>query len=147
MSTQAYAEKTMVRSNAKNAPAPKAMLWTGRVLSGITILFMLMDAVMKFVTPAPAPVVEAMAKLGYPASTAFGLGIVLLASTILYAVPRTSVLGAILLTGYLGGACSTHVRVQDGAFNTFFPVIFGAMVWGGLYLRDSRVRALIPLRN
>lgn len=147
MSAQTFIEKRIARPGTKTASGSKAMLWTGRVLSALPILFLLMDAAMKFVTPAPAPVVEAMNKLGYPASTAFGLGIVLLMSTVLYAVPRTAVLGAILLTGYLGGACSTHVRVQDGAFNILFPLVFGLMIWGGLYLRDSRVRALIPLRG
>ncbi|MGH7964070.1 MAG: DoxX family protein, partial [Candidatus Binatia bacterium] len=76
-----------------------------------------------------------------------GLGIVLLACTVLYLIPRTSVLGAILLTGYLGGAVATHVRVEDGLFPVFFPVIVGALLWGGLVLRDDRLRSLIPLRN
>jgi len=147
MSAQTFVETKTAGSSTKTASGSKAMLWTGRVLSALSILFFLMDAVMKFITPAPPQVVEAMSKLGYPVSVTFGLGIVLLISTILYAVPRTAVLGAILLTGYLGGACSTHVRVQDGAFNTLFPVVFGLILWGGLYLRDSRVRALIPLRG
>jgi len=147
MSAQTFVETKTAGSDTKTASGSKAMLWTGRVVSTLSILFFLMDAVMKFVTPAPPQVVEAMSKLGYPVSVTFGLGIVLLISTILYAVPRTAVLGAILLTGYLGGACSTHVRVQDGAFNTLFPVVFGLILWGGLYLRDSRVRALIPLRG
>ena len=95
----------------------------------------------------PAPVVEATVQLGYPESVIFGLGIVLLACTVFYLVPRTSILGAILLTGYLGGAVATHVRVGDGLFPIFFPVILGVLVWGGLFLRDDRLRALLPWRS
>ncbi len=95
----------------------------------------------------PAPVVEATVQLGYPESVIFGLGIVLLACTVVYLVPGTSILGAILLTGYLGGAVATHVRVGDGLFPIFFPVILGVLVWGGLFLRDDRLRALLPWRS
>jgi hypothetical protein len=91
--------------------------------------------------------VEGTVKLGYPVSVILGLGIVLLASTLLYIIPRTAVLGAILLTGYLGGAVASNVRVQGGWFAILFPVFFGALIWGGLYLRDARLRALIPLRS
>jgi hypothetical protein len=90
-----------------------------------------------------APAMEGTAKLGYPLSEVFPIGIVLLACVILYVIPRTAVLGAILLTGYLGGATATMVRVQDPWF--LFPVVFGALVWLGLWLRDDRLRALIPL--
>ena len=117
-------------------------LWAGRVLSALPALFLLFDAVMKLVKPAP--VVEATVALGYPESVIRGLGIVLLACTILYVIPRTAVLGAILLTGYLGGAVATHVRVGDGAFPVVFPVILGALLWGGRYLRDERLRSLVP---
>jgi hypothetical protein len=117
-------------------------LWAERVLSALPALFLLFDAVMKLVKPAP--VVEATVALGYPQSVIRGLGIVLLACTILYVIPRTAVLGAILLTGYLGGAVATHVRVGDGAFPVVFPVILGALLWGGLYLRDERLRSLVP---
>jgi hypothetical protein len=85
--------------------------------------------------------------LGYPESVILGLGIVLTASTLLYAIPRTAVLGAILLTGYLGGAVATHVRVGGGAFPVLFPVCIGVLLWGGLVLRDARLRSLLPLRN
>lgn len=123
----------------------KGMIWAGRIITALAALFFLVDAVMKLFKPPV--VVEATVKLGYPESTIIGMGVVLLASTILYLIPRTAVLGAILLTGYLGGAVATHVRVGEGAFPVLFPVIFGALVWLGLYLRDERLRALIPLRR
>jgi hypothetical protein len=127
------------------APAPKAMLWAGYLMSILPALFLLLDGVMKLVKPEP--VVEATVKLGYPESVIFGLGIVLLACTVAYLIPRTSVLGAILLTGYLGGAVASHLRAGDGPFPVLFPVVFGALLWGGLVLRDARLRALLPLRS
>lgn len=132
-------------SEPQTMRAPKSMLWTGRILSGLPALFLLFDGAMKLVKPTV--VVETTVKLGYPESVITGLGIVLLACTLLYLIPRTSVLGAILLTGYLGGAVATHVRVGDSWFSIFFPAIFGALLWGGLYLRDDRVRAIVPLRK
>ena len=123
----------------------KGQLWAGRIISVLPALFLLLDAVMKFVKPAP--VVETTVKLGYPESVIVGLGAVLLISTVLYLIPKTSVLGAILLTGYLGGAVATHVRVQEGWFPIIFPVVFGALLWLGLYLRDQRLRALLPLKS
>ena len=123
-------------------------LWTGRILSGLVVLFLLVDAGFKLIKPLPAPAVQAFGQLGYPVGLAAGIGILLLACVALYAVPRTSVLGAILLTGYLGGAVASHVRVGDPWFShALFPVYIGLLVWGGLYLRDERVRALIPLRQ
>ena len=121
------------------------MLWTGRIVSTIAALFLLVDAVAKLFKPAP--VVEGTVQLGYPESVIIGLGILLLVCTILYMIPRTSVLGAILLTGYLGGATATHVRVGGPLFSILFPGIFGILIWGGLFLRDERLRALIPLRR
>ena len=126
-------------------PVSKKMLWVGWIMSGIPSLFLLVDGVMKLLKPEP--VVEATVKLGYPEDVIVGLGIVVLACTVLYIIPRTAVLGAILLTGYLGGAVATHVRAGEGAFPILFPVIFGAVLWGGLYLRDARLRALLPLRS
>ncbi|MGH9778637.1 MAG: DoxX family protein [Candidatus Acidiferrales bacterium] len=124
----------------------KKALWGGRILGGLPALFLLLDSVGKFVQPAP--VVEGTVKLGYSESVILPLGVVLLACTVLYLIPRTSVLGAILLTGFLGGAVATHVRVGDPLFtHVLFPVYFGVMLWGGLYLRDPRLRALIPLRS
>lgn len=124
-------------------PISPAALWTGRILSALVGLFLLFDGVMKLVKPEP--VVTATVELGYPESVITGIGIALLASAILYLIPRTAVLGAILLTGYLGGAVATHVRVEQGAFAILFPVFFGVLLWGGLYLREPRLRALIPL--
>ncbi len=118
-------------------------IWIGRVMSAIPALFLLMDSVMKFMKPAV--VVQGTVQLGYPESVILGLGVVLLVSTVLYLTPRTAVLGAILITGYLGGAVATHVRVGDPLFShILFPVYFGVLIWGGLFLRDDRVRTLLP---
>jgi hypothetical protein len=134
-----------VGTNATVA-ASKKELWAGRVIGALPVLFLLFDGIGKLVKPAP--VVEGTLQLGYQASVLVPLGIVLLACTILYAVPRTAVLGAILLTGYLGGAVATHVRVDNPLLtHTLFPIYFGVMLWGSLYLRDPRVRALLPLRS
>ena len=95
----------------------------------------------------PPEVIEGFVRLGYPESLALGLGILELACTAVYLIPRTSVLGAILLTGYLGGATATHVRVGDPFSMFIIPVILGVLVWGGLFQRDPRLRALIPLRS
>ena len=127
------------------APVSTKMLWTGRIISALPVLFLLMDGVMKLFKPAV--VVETTVKLGYSEAVILPLGIVLLTCTVLYVIPRTSVLGAILLTGYLGGAVATHVRVGEGWFPISFPIIFGVLIWGGLFLRDARVSALIPLRE
>ena len=115
-------------------------LWAGRIISALPALFLLIDGTMKLVKPPV--VVEATIKLGYSDSVIIGLGVLLLACTIIYLIPRTAVLGAILLTGYLGGAIATHVRVGDPLFTIIFPVILGTMIWGGLYLRDERLRSL-----
>jgi hypothetical protein len=128
------------------APVSKARLWTGRILSALPVLFLLMDGVMKLVKPEF--VVKATVQLGYPESIIFSLGIVLLICVILYVIPRTAVLGAILLTGYLGGAVATHARVGDPLFShTLFPVYVAILLWGGLYLRENRLRELISLRR
>src|ERR1700704_600674 len=124
----------------------KAMLWTGRVMSALPVLFFLMDGIMKLVKPPI--VVKSTVELGYPEGVILPIGIVLLVCTVLYVIPRTSVLGAILLTGYLGGAVATHVRVGDPLFShVLFPVYLGVLIWLGLYLRDDRLRALVPLRS
>ena len=125
--------------------ATKKALWIGRVISALAILFLLLDGGMKLVKPAV--VVEATVRLGYPESTIIPIGIVLLVSTILYAIPRTSVLGAILVIGYLGGAVATHVRAGGSLFEILFPVIMGVLVWAGLYLRYPGLRRFIPLRQ
>ncbi len=126
-------------------PVSKNILWTSRILSGIPALFLLVDGAMKLFKPAP--VVEATTQLGYSESVILPLGIVLLTCTIIYLIPRTAMLGAILLTGYLGGAVNTHVRAWQGWFPVLFPVVFGVFLWGGLYLRDERLQELIPMRR
>jgi hypothetical protein len=118
---------------------------TGRVLSALPALFLLFDGVMKL--GKPDFVVEATVRLGYPETVIVPLGIVLVVSTILYLIPGTAVLGAILLTGYLGGAVASHVRAGDSPFEILFPVFFGALLLGGLLLRDIRLRALLPWRS
>jgi hypothetical protein len=128
------------------APASKTKVRVGRVMSGLVVLFLVFDSVMKFIQPAP--VVEASQHLGLPLSLTVPIGITLLVCTTLYAIPRTSILGAILLTGYLGGAIASHLRVDSPLFtHVLFGVYLGLMVWGGLYLRDGRLRALLPLRR
>lgn len=121
------------------------MTWGGRIMGGLPALLLLVDGVMKLIKPSF--VVENTVAMGYPESCIVPLGIVLTASVILYLVPRTAVLGAILLTGYLGGAVDAHVHASHPAFNVGFPVFFGTLLWGGLFLRDARIRALIPLRS
>ena len=120
----------------------KRALWAGRVISTLPVLMLLMSAGMKFAKPPL--VVEGFTKMGYPERLSLVLGILELACTILYVIPQTAVFGAILLTGYLGGATATHVRIGDPFF---MPVLLGVLVWLGLYLRDLRLRALIPLRR
>jgi hypothetical protein len=124
----------------------RAPRYAGRTLSGIAIAFLGFDAAVK-VLLVPQ-VVEASAKLGFSASTVFNLGVILLASVLLYAYPRTSVLGAVLLTGYLGGAIATHVKLGDPLFShVLFPLYVALFVWGGLFLRDGRLRALFPVKR
>ncbi|HEY0151659.1 MAG TPA: DoxX family protein [Longimicrobium sp.] len=142
MTTQAIGHAAP-RTTSLSIPASR--LWTGRVLTAIPILFLTFDGASKVANIAP--VREAMVQLGYAADAGVGIGIILLACVALYTIPRTAVLGAILLTGYLGGAIATHVRVGNPLFShTLFPIYIAAMVWGGLYLRDARLRALVPLR-
>ncbi len=131
-----------MQPETQTAPVSKNVLWTGQDVSALPVLVLLFSAGMKFAKPAA--VVEGFTKLGYHASLAFGLGIVELVCTILYVIPRTSVLGAILLAGYLGGATATHLRVGDPFF---MPIVLGVLVWAGLFLRDVRLRTLIPLRR
>ncbi|MBZ5537881.1 MAG: DoxX family protein [Acidobacteriia bacterium] len=132
-----------MQSATQTTSVSKQALWAGRIITGLVAALLLFDAIVKVMKLAPA--MEGTVKLGYPASVVLPLGIVLLACVVLYAIPRTSVLGAILLTGYLGGAVATQVRVEDPLF--LFPIGFGVLVWGGLYLRDRQLRALIPMRN
>jgi len=122
----------------------KWMQWIGWGMTGLMIAFLLFDSVTKLVLEQH--VLEATTKIGYPLDVIRPIGIIGLVCTILYAIPRTSILGAILLTGYLGGAIASKVRIEDPMFSSvLFGVYFGILVWGGLYLRDERLRALIPL--
>jgi DoxX-like family len=124
----------------------RGKLWTGRVIAGLVALFLLVDAAMKFVQPKA--VVDAFVQTGWPIAVSSTLGALLLISTILYLIPRTAILGAILLTGYLGGAVAANVRLENPLFSrTLFPVYFGVLVWGSLWLRDPKVQSLIPLRS
>lgn len=132
-------------SGTQAAPISKKRLWAGRIVSALPVLMLLFSAVMKLLKPAG--VLDEFTRLGYPRNLAFGIGILELACTVVYIIPRTSVLGAILLTGYLGGAVATHVRIGDPLFNAFIPALLGGLAWGGLYLRDERLRALLPLRG
>ena len=133
-------------SDTQTAPVSKKMLWTGRIMNALVVLFLLMDGVMKLINPAP--VVEGMTKLGYPLSLTSVIGIVLLACVVVFAIPRTSILGAILLAGYLGGAVASQLRVGLPLFsNVLAPVYMGVLTWGGLFLREPRLRALFPLRS
>ncbi|MCU1242348.1 MAG: hypothetical protein JWO71_3074 [Candidatus Acidoferrum typicum] len=135
-----------IEQSAARVSSSKKGVWVGRALSGLVVLLLIPDAIIKFIKPAP--VVDTFAHLGLPLSNAVTLGILLLACTALYAIPRTSVLGAILLTGYFGGAVATHLRVGDPLFShILFPTYLDVLLWLGLYLRDSRLRALIPLRS
>jgi hypothetical protein len=131
--------------NAQMTNESKGMLWTGRILSGLIALLFVFDGVGHLMKPAP--VVEAFARLGYPLSASVGIGILALVCTAIYVTPRTSIFGAILMTGYLGGAVSTHVRAGSTLFETIFPVILGTLMWAGIYVRDAQLRKLIPVRR
>jgi hypothetical protein len=135
-----------MRSITQSPPVSKPKLWAGRIMTALPVLFLLFDTVIHLMNIAP--VVEAFTQLGYPASIARGLGMVELVCLVLYVIPRTSVLGAILLTGYLGGAVASNLRIGSPLFShVLFPIYVGILLWGGLYLREDRLRALIPLRS
>lgn len=123
----------------------KGALWAARIISGLVALFLLMDGAMKLVKPAF--VVDETMRLGYPERVILPLGVVLIVCTILYLIPKTAVLGAILLTGYLGGAVATHVRAGEPVFSVVFAIVFGVLVWLGLYLRNPTLRLLVPLTS
>jgi hypothetical protein len=134
------------KARTPKVPGSRSAVWAGRIMTAFPALFLLVDGVMKLVKPPP--VVQATVELGYPESSIIGIGIVLLACVVLYLIPRTAVLGAILLTGYFGGAVATHVRVGSPLFtHTLFPVYLAVLVWGGVLLLDQRLRMLIPLRK
>jgi hypothetical protein len=135
---------TMTQSHG--SANPKWMQRIGWGISGLMIAFLIFDSGSKLVLERH--VVEATTMIGYPVDVIRPLGLICLVSTILYAIPRTSIIGAILLTGYLGGAIASKVRIEDPLFSSvLFGLYFGVLIWGGLYLRDERLRSLIPLRR
>jgi hypothetical protein len=146
MQTMATIDQGRPAAGFPRAAAPAAtgrgMVWTARAISGFVSAFLLFDGAARLVRFGPY--VEGTVKFGYPEHLASPIGLVLVVATLLYVVPRTAVLGAILLTGYLGGATASHVRMEDPFF--LFAATFGVLVWVGLYLREPRLRALIPLR-
>lgn len=123
----------------------RGLLWTGRVFTSLTILFMLFDAYGKFTMPSY--VSKAFARLGFPVTQGTSIGALLLLSTVFYAIPRTAVLGAVLLTGFLGGAVAIQMRAGSSTFETVFPVILGIIAWAGVYLRDCGLRRVFPFRR
>ncbi len=136
---------TLVNVPAAVVPKTSARV-ASYILSGLGAAFLLMDATMKLLR-LPV-VIEGTKKVGFAPGTVLPLGIILAACTILYLIPRTSVFGAILLTGYLGGAVATHVRMGDPLVShVLFPTYFAALLWLGLWLRDPRVRAIVPFRR
>jgi hypothetical protein len=135
-----------MQSTTQTAPVPKAKLWAGRIMSALAVLFLLFDSVIKVMKLAPA--VEGTTELGYPESVVVGIGIIELVCLAVYLIPRTTVLGAVLLTGYFGGAIASHVRIGSPLFtHVLFPIYVAVLIWGGLFLREGRLRALIPLRG
>ena len=136
----------MLATSQTLPPLSAKSLWTSRLMRGVVVLFLLLDTGIHLAVPAP--VVQAMTQLGFPLSLTVGIGVVELLCTVLYVIPATSVLGAVLLTGYLGGAVAAHLRVGNPIFEAIiFPAIVGALLWGGLLLVDQRLRALVPFRR
>jgi len=141
-SIQQLEQGSTARRAATRAETSRRALWTGRVLSGLAAAFLLFDATGKLLELAP--VVEGTTQLGYPVSVIRLIGLIEIACLALYLLPRTSVLGAILWTGYLGGAIATHVRVGSPLLtHTLFPIYVAALLWAGLWLRDRRARGLL----
>ena len=131
-----------MQEDIQKAPVSKPVLWAGWIISALPVLMLLSSGITKLVKPAF--VVEGFTHLGWDESLALNLGILELFCTVVYAIPRTAVLGAILLTGYFGGAIATHVRIVEPFYGA---LVLGVLVWAGLYLRDARLRALLPLRS
>jgi hypothetical protein len=134
-----------VNSTSQAAPISKASLWSARIITGLVVLFLVFDGVTKAIKEPH--VMAASQQLGFTANAVVGIGTILLICTAIYVIPRTSILGAVLLTGYLGGAVAANVRAQTVLFNTLFPVIFGVLVWLGIYLRDKSLQSIIPVRR
>ena len=136
-----------LQSGTQTASVSNKAVWAGRIVSALPAMMLIFSGVLKLAKPAGARIVEEFGRLGYPENVILDIGSLEIACTVVYIIPRVSVLGAILLTGYLGGAVATHVRIGDPLPNVLGPIIFGALVWVGLYLRDQRLRALLPLRS
>ena len=136
----------MEYTSAKERSRGQGAAWTGRIISGLVVVFLLFDSITKIMLNPY--VLKASANLGYGAGSIQAIGIILLACVVIYVIPRTSILGAVLLTGYLGGAVEANLRAGTPLFsNLLFPVYFGILVWAGLYLRSSRVRKMFSLKN
>ena len=131
-----------MESATQTAPVSKASLWTGRIISGLVVLFMLFNSVIGLMQPPMA--VQGLTHLGYPTNLGVPIAVIMLICTIVYAIPQTSFLGALLLTAYLGGATASHVRIGEPFF---MPIVVAVLVWAGLFLRLDRLRTLIPLRS
>jgi DoxX-like family len=135
-----------MQADARPALVSNKMLWAGRIICALVVLFLLFDSSIKLIQLAPA--VEGTIRLGYPVSLVRPIGVILLICTVLYTIPRTSILGAMLLTGYLGGAVASQLRIGEPLFsNVLFPVYVGVLLWAGLFLRNEALRALVPLRR
>ena len=143
---QAMPSSTDLENNLSTQLVEKrsGWIWVGRVLSALVILFLLFDAIGKIAMPAP--VMDAFIRLGISPRLSSTIAILLLTSTVLYAIPWTAVIGAVLLTGYLGGAIAIHLRSGSSLFETVFPALLGAVIWAGLLLRENRLRELFPIR-
>jgi len=137
--------ETVMPSNTFSLPVSKPRRWTGIIIAALVVTFLIFDGVTKIIETAP--VVKASEQLGLPADVVPAIGFLLLACTLIYVIPRTSILGAILLTGYLGGAVATHVRAENGAFPIIFSFTFGVLVWVALVLREPRLMRLIVFRQ
>jgi hypothetical protein len=136
-------EEDFMQFAIQAAPISKKMLWAGRIISAMPVLLLLFSGVMKFIKPAP--VLQGFARYGYPESLIVTIGILELFCTVIYMIPRTAVLGAILVAAYLGGATATNVRIGDPSY--LITSVLGVLAWVGLYLRDARLHALLPLRG
>lgn len=134
-----------MQSEIQPTPKSKKLLWTGRILSILSILFMLFDSVGHLLKPVP--LVQAFVQLDFPLRLSVVLGLIQLVCVIVYIIPQTAILGAVLLTGYLGGAVAIHMRVGNPLFECIFPIIIGILFWAGLLLRDNRLRAIFPVSN
>lgn len=146
--SQPFAATSTAQGAAASSPhdLPRVQVWTGRVLSGLAVLFLAGDTVFKLVTSPEA--LQGTAELGWSPGAVFGIGVIELVCLVTYLIPRTAVLGAVLFTGYLGGAIATHLRIDNPLItHVLFPVYVAAFIWGGLFLRDRALRAVLPFRK